>query len=113
MRTKRKLLLLIALGVPQAFAGDEASKQPVEVSHTERVNFAPGGLIHVLHSFGNLNVEGWDRSEVEITVVKSRERYYGPKEREEALQQIGRDLPANYRDVIEQYFKRLASEENE
>ncbi|MCC6125128.1 MAG: hypothetical protein IT426_09220 [Pirellulales bacterium] len=36
-----------------------------------------------------------------------------PKEREEALQQIGRDLPANYRDVIEQYFKRLASEENE
>lgn len=36
-----------------------------------------------------------------------------PKEREEALQQIGRDLPANYRDVIEQYFKRLASEGNE
>jgi hypothetical protein len=36
-----------------------------------------------------------------------------PKEREEALQQIGRDLPANYRDVIEQYFKRMASEEHE
>lgn len=36
-----------------------------------------------------------------------------PKEREEALQQIGRDLPANYRDVIEQYFKRLAGEESD
>jgi hypothetical protein len=36
-----------------------------------------------------------------------------PKEREEALQQIGRDLPANYHDVIEQYFKRLASEGSE
>jgi hypothetical protein len=36
-----------------------------------------------------------------------------PKEREEALQQIGRDLPANYRDVIEQYFKRLAAEGSE
>jgi hypothetical protein len=36
-----------------------------------------------------------------------------PKQREEALQQIGRDLPANYRDVIEQYFKRLASEGSE
>jgi hypothetical protein len=36
-----------------------------------------------------------------------------PKEREEALQQIGRDLPANYRDVLEQYFKRLASEGSE
>lgn len=36
-----------------------------------------------------------------------------PKEREEALQQIGRDFPSHYRDVIEQYFKKMASEGNE
>jgi hypothetical protein len=36
-----------------------------------------------------------------------------PKDREEALQQIGRDFPAHYRDVIEQYFKKLASEEGQ
>lgn len=36
-----------------------------------------------------------------------------PKEREEAMQQIGRDFPAHYRDVIEQYFRRLAAEESE
>jgi hypothetical protein len=33
-----------------------------------------------------------------------------PKEREEAIQQIGRDFPSHYRDVIEQYFRRLAGE---
>ena len=33
-----------------------------------------------------------------------------PKEREEAMQQIGRDFPAHYRDAIEQYFRRLAEE---
>jgi hypothetical protein len=33
-----------------------------------------------------------------------------PKEREEALQQIGKDFPAHYRDVIEQYFRKLAAE---
>jgi hypothetical protein len=33
------------------------------------------------------------------------------KEREEALQQIGKDFPSHYRDVIEQYFKKLATEE--
>ncbi|MBN1854366.1 MAG: hypothetical protein JW829_16670 [Pirellulales bacterium] len=33
------------------------------------------------------------------------------KEREEALQQVARDFPAHYRDVIEQYFRRLAAEE--
>jgi len=34
-----------------------------------------------------------------------------PKQRDEALQQIGRDFPAHYRDIIEQYFRRLAAEE--
>lgn len=33
-----------------------------------------------------------------------------PKERDEAMQQIGRDFPSHYRDVIEQYFRRLAAE---
>ena len=27
------------------------------------------------------------------------------------MQQIGRDFPAHYRDAIEQYFRRLATEE--
>jgi len=33
-----------------------------------------------------------------------------PKQREEALQQIGRDFPSHYRDVIEEYFRRKAAE---
>ncbi|HWA99860.1 MAG TPA: hypothetical protein VG713_15280, partial [Pirellulales bacterium] len=33
-----------------------------------------------------------------------------PKEREAALQQIGKQFPAHYRDIIEQYFRKLASE---
>ena len=36
-----------------------------------------------------------------------------PKEREQAMQQIGRDFPSHYRDAIEQYFRRLAAEEGE
>jgi hypothetical protein len=32
-----------------------------------------------------------------------------PHAREEALQQIGREFPPHYRDVIERYFKRLAA----
>lgn len=35
------------------------------------------------------------------------------KEREEALQQMGREFPSHYRDIIEQYFRRLASEGSE
>jgi hypothetical protein len=36
-----------------------------------------------------------------------------PKDREEALQQIGREFPSHYRDVIQQYFRRLAAEGSE
>jgi hypothetical protein len=35
------------------------------------------------------------------------------KERQEALQSIGKEYPSHYRDVIEQYFKRLATDEDE
>jgi hypothetical protein len=34
-----------------------------------------------------------------------------PKEREEALQEIGRQFPSHYREVIEQYFRKMAGEE--
>jgi hypothetical protein len=33
-----------------------------------------------------------------------------PKERQEAQQQISKDLPAHFRDVIEEYLERLAQE---
>jgi hypothetical protein len=33
-----------------------------------------------------------------------------PKEREQALQQIGREFPAHYRELIEQYFRDLADQ---
>lgn len=33
-----------------------------------------------------------------------------PKERQEALQQISKELPAHYREVIEEYFRKLAQD---
>lgn len=34
------------------------------------------------------------------------------KEREKALQDIGREFPSHYREVVEEYFRRLAAEES-
>lgn len=33
-----------------------------------------------------------------------------PAERQEALQQIGQELPTHYREAIEAYFRKLATE---
>jgi len=37
---------------------------------TEHVSLAPGGTIRIENSFGELNIEGWNQPEVEITVIK-------------------------------------------
>lgn len=34
-----------------------------------------------------------------------------PKQRQEALQQIGKDFPSHYREVVEQYFRKLATQD--
>jgi hypothetical protein len=34
------------------------------------------------------------------------------KEREQALQDVGREFPSHYREVIQEYFRRLAAEES-
>ena len=35
------------------------------------------------------------------------------KEREQALQDVGREFPSHYREVIEEYFRRMAAEESD
>jgi hypothetical protein len=34
-----------------------------------------------------------------------------PKDREEALQQLGNEFPSHYREIIEEYFRNLARKE--
>jgi len=36
-----------------------------------------------------------------------------PKGRQRALQQLGKDFPSHYREVIEEYFRKLAREGSE
>ena len=69
-----RLILLFgfsALSLSVPLFADTTIVQPVQVSNTEHVNFAPGGTIRLKDSFGYVSVEGWDKNEVEITVVKS------------------------------------------
>jgi len=64
--------------------------QSVQVTTTDHVEFAAGGTIRLSGSMGQLDVEGWDRPEVEITVAKSTYRGNTPKDRDEATQELNR-----------------------
>jgi len=88
----RKLAMVFALSVLGAalplLAADgpetKGPKQSFEVTSTERVNFSPGGTIRLVDSYGYLTVEGWDEPEVEVTVTKSTDRFYGSENKQEA-----------------------------
>src|SRR5665213_864354 len=66
--TMHRIAVMLALGLP-LWAGPP--RQRVESVSTERVDFAPGGTIRIEGSTGELNVEGWDRPSVEVTVTRS------------------------------------------
>src|SRR5258708_3401078 len=82
--------LTIAIGAMLPLLAGDGAKQPVQTTTSERVAFATGGLIRFDDSYGDLNVEGWDRPEVEIKVTKSLSRYYSPKQRENAVRLLER-----------------------
>jgi hypothetical protein len=85
-----RAILFFELGLIGMMLPLPGAEQRVEVTKTERVSFAPGGTIRVDGSYGNLNVEGWERPEVEITFVKSTQKYYGLEQREKAAAQLER-----------------------
>jgi len=78
-------IFLCALAVLRA----EDFKQ-TQATSTERIEFAPGGVIRLDHSIGDLYIEGWDQPAVEITVVKSTPYNFEPKHPERAGQHLER-----------------------
>jgi hypothetical protein len=61
--------LALSAMAPALFAED-TKNESVQVNNTQHANLAPGGTLRIEHSYGDLTVEGWDRPEVEIGVVK-------------------------------------------
>jgi hypothetical protein len=66
--------------------GQDGTRQPVRATTTERVNFAPGGVIRLTAPSSNLFVEAWDRPEVEITTIKSTLHSYQSNRQDQAAQ---------------------------
>lgn len=83
--TRRLGTIAIAICLPLAA---KEPKPDMSVVTTERVEFAPGGSIQVSGSAGELNIEGWDRAEVEITVTRSTYRPDTPRDQDLARRQL-------------------------
>src|ERR1700674_2577306 len=80
------VLGVLAVKLP-AFGDEYVTPQP-EVTHTEKVDFSPGGLIRLDGAYGDLFLEGWDQPEVEITVTKSMRYKYESAQSQRAAQHM-------------------------
>ena len=71
-----------------SLAADDRTKATLSGTQTERFKVTAPGAIRLKNSFGELDIEGWDRPEVEITTVRSTEHVYAEKERGRAQRRL-------------------------
>jgi len=76
MKVMRIACLFIATGL--SFAAERIDQPPLDaprVTKTETFDLASRGTLHLKNSIGEVDVEGWDRPQVELTTIK-----YGKKD---------------------------------
>jgi hypothetical protein len=64
---RSKFLIAAVLCLPALVWG----ARRVDVTTTEKTDFAPGGVVRIEGSTGEVNVEGWDEPTVEVQVTRS------------------------------------------
>jgi hypothetical protein len=91
-------VIVIAIGLSGLLsAADDVPKQKAIVTNTEHLDLPAGATLHLSNSIGQLNIEAWDQPGVEITTIKSSKVELDPKEREHAVQELGRVKVTNER----------------
>jgi len=80
----------MAFGLMLPLLADDRLSQSLSSTQTTRFNVAAAGAIHFENSFGEIDIQGWDRPEVEVTTTRSTEHTYGPRQRAAEQQRLDR-----------------------
>jgi hypothetical protein len=81
-------LSVIAISVLCVALPAFAAKQRVDLVTTDHADFAPGGLIHVEGSTGELNITGWDQPSVQV--ITTRYTFREERDKEKANDRLKR-----------------------
>ncbi len=95
MRNKREITLgiflfgcCLALSLPAQ--AQTIAKREAEIKTTQSLEFGAKGTIQIVDSYGSVEVEGWDKEEVELTVTKRTRKKYEPKDLAKAAKGLER-----------------------
>lgn len=64
-------LAILALGIGGLLLATDETGPSVQITNTERLPFPAGGALHVKSWYGELEVEGWNEPEIELTAVRT------------------------------------------
>jgi len=67
---------------------DDLTRKIISVSHTD--HFPAAATIHLDHSRGDVNIEGWDQPGIEVTITTSTTRIFNARQHPAADQLLGR-----------------------
>jgi hypothetical protein len=82
-----KKLLLTGFLAGCLLAGQD-TRQKIQRVETQKMRFEPSAALHLENSIGQVNIEGWSRPDVEITIIKSTKSEYGSQKREVGAKEL-------------------------
>ncbi len=85
----RTILPLLAASAA-LFAGSGRDAHKLEFRKSHSIPFSASGLIRIPDSFGEVEVEGWDRDEVQIDLIKKTLKRYSPAQEAKAIDHLQR-----------------------
>src|SRR5579871_2743426 len=81
-------LPLIAIVLSLSLQADDRSKATLGATHTDRFQAPASVSIRLENSFGEVDIDGWERPEVEVTITRSTERLVDSKQHAEAQRRL-------------------------
>jgi hypothetical protein len=84
------ILLLTAAALWAETEPQQDKPQRVQLTKTDRLDFATGGTLHLKNSTGVLNIQGWDQPAIEITTIRTSSDAYPAADREKVTNELDR-----------------------
>jgi hypothetical protein len=66
----------------------QETRQKVQTSETQKIPFEPSAALRLDNSIGQVNIQGWTKPDVEVTIIKSTKSEYDSAKREEGAKEL-------------------------
>jgi Putative adhesin len=83
-----RILLFVCLLVFCLPAHAQTDKREAESTTSQSLEFGARGTIQIVDSHGSVKIEGWDKEEVELTVLKKTQKKYESKDLSKAEKEL-------------------------